>query len=93
MSTHTIFDELRAVATKAGVDTKNAHNIKDVIRLMSKAYGGDSNGKDIATTVRNAGDVVDITPVNNDSTDDSNTTNTTPGDNSGEDDEEESTTE
>lgn len=53
MSAHTIYDELCVLAKKMGVDVTDTHNIKDVIRRMSAAIDGDSNGHAIADAVRN----------------------------------------
>lgn len=51
MSAHTIYDELCEVAKKLGVDVKDTHNIKDVIRRMNQHFGGDSNGVAIADAI------------------------------------------
>ena len=53
MSTHTIQDELTKLANHLGIDVSGSHNIKDVIRKMNLAKGGNSNGHDIASAVRN----------------------------------------
>lgn len=53
MSTHTIQDELTQLANSLGIDVTGAHNIKDVIRLMSASHGGNSNGRAIADAIKN----------------------------------------
>lgn len=53
MSTHTIQDELTQLANHLGIDVSGSHNIKDVIRKMNQAKGGNSNGHDIASAVKN----------------------------------------
>lgn len=53
MSTHTIQDELTKLANRLGIDVSGSHNIKDVIRKMNQAKGGNSNGRGIADAVRN----------------------------------------
>lgn len=53
MSTHTIQDELTKLANNLGIDVSGSHNIKDVIRKMNLAKGGNSNGHDIAAAVKN----------------------------------------
>lgn len=53
MSTHTIQDELTQLANHLGIDVSGSHNIKDVIRKMNLAKGGNSNGHDIASSIRN----------------------------------------
>lgn len=53
MSTHTIQDELTQLANKLGIDVTGSHNIKDVIRKMSAAHGGNTNGRAIADAVKN----------------------------------------
>ena len=53
MSTHTIQDELTQLANHLGIDVSGSHNIKDVIRKMNQAKGGNSNGRGIADAVRN----------------------------------------
>ena len=53
MSTHTIQDELTQLANSLGISVSGAHNIKDVIRKMSQAHGGNSNGRAIADAIKN----------------------------------------
>ena len=53
MSTHTIQDELTQLANRLGIDVSGSHNIKDVIRKMSAAKGGNSNGQAIAYAIKN----------------------------------------
>lgn len=58
MSTHTIQDELMQLAKSLGIDVSGAHNIKDVLRKINQARGGNSNGHAIAEAVRNMKQVV-----------------------------------
>jgi hypothetical protein len=53
MSTHTIQDELTQLANHLGIDVSGSHNIKDVIRKMTAAHGGNSNGQAIADAIKN----------------------------------------
>lgn len=58
MSTHTIQDELTQLAKSLGIDVSGSHNIKDVLRKMNQARGGNSNGQSISEAVRNMKQVV-----------------------------------
>ena len=60
MSTHTIQDELTQLANKLNIDVTGSHNIKDVIRKMSAAHGGNSNGQAIADAIKNLKQVLPI---------------------------------
>lgn len=58
MSTHTIQDELTQLAKSLGIDVSGSHNIKDVLRKINQARGGNSNGQSISEAVRNMKQVV-----------------------------------
>ena len=60
MSTHTIQDELTQLANSLGIDVTGSHNIKDVIRKMSAAHGGNTNGRAIADAIKNLKQVLPI---------------------------------
>ena len=60
MSTHTIQDELTQLANKLNIDVTGSHNIKDVIRKMAAAHGGNSNGQAIADAIKNLKQVLPI---------------------------------
>ena len=58
MSTHTIQDELTQLANHLGIKVTDAHNIKDVVRKMSQAHGGNSNGRAIADAIKHMKDIL-----------------------------------
>lgn len=58
MSTHTIQGELMQLAKSLGIDVSGSHNIKDVLRKINQARGGNSNGQAISDAVKNMKQVI-----------------------------------